>query len=100
MKRIALALAALLGLASCSQKSDQTQIYLQRFWGECGAAYGQHRRCKAGARADHHHDYQSFNANNPTFMSNQRRRLPVYAHCRRRSPRAISHLVTRHQAYG
>jgi len=40
MKRIALALAALFALASCSQKSDQTQIYLQRFWGECGAVYG------------------------------------------------------------
>lgn len=40
MKRFALAFAALLSLASCAPKSERTQIYLQRFWGECGAAYG------------------------------------------------------------
>ena len=40
MKRIALALAAFLALASCTPKSSQTQIYVQRFWGECGAIYG------------------------------------------------------------
>ncbi|MEO8177113.1 MAG: extracellular solute-binding protein [Sphingomicrobium sp.] len=40
MNRIVLALAAFCALASCAPKSDQTQIYLQRFWGECGAVYG------------------------------------------------------------
>ena len=40
MTRIALALAAYVALGSCAPKSERTQIYLQRFWGECGAAYG------------------------------------------------------------
>jgi multiple sugar transport system substrate-binding protein len=30
----------LLALASCTAKSDRTEIYLQRFFGECGALYG------------------------------------------------------------
>ncbi|WP_310469174.1 extracellular solute-binding protein [Sphingomonas sp.] len=40
MKRLALALAALVALGSCAPESDRTEIYLQRFWGECGALYG------------------------------------------------------------
>jgi multiple sugar transport system substrate-binding protein len=40
MRRLALlACAALLG--SCNQADDRTGIYLQRFFGECGAVYGQ-----------------------------------------------------------
>ena len=40
MRRFALALAAALSLVSCAPKVERTQIYLQRFWGECGAVYG------------------------------------------------------------
>ena len=41
MKRLVLAAAACLAaLTSCSQGDDRTHIYLQRFFGECGAVYG------------------------------------------------------------
>jgi multiple sugar transport system substrate-binding protein len=40
MRRIAAALAALLALGSCARSDDKTHIYLQRFFGECGAEYG------------------------------------------------------------
>ena len=40
MKRALLALAVAVLLGSCSKKDDRTEIYLQRFWGECGAVYG------------------------------------------------------------
>jgi multiple sugar transport system substrate-binding protein len=40
MKRIAAVLAALLMLGSCAKQDDRTHIYLQRFFGECGAEYG------------------------------------------------------------
>jgi multiple sugar transport system substrate-binding protein len=40
MKRLTFALAALLALGSCAKHDGKTQIYLQRFWGECGAVYG------------------------------------------------------------
>lgn len=39
MKRIAVALA-LLALGSCARSDHKTHIYLQRFFGECGADYG------------------------------------------------------------
>lgn len=40
MKRGLLALAALSALASCTRADDRTSIYVQRFFGECGAVYG------------------------------------------------------------
>jgi multiple sugar transport system substrate-binding protein len=40
MKRILLCLAAALLLGSCAQQDKKTHIYLQRFFGECGAEYG------------------------------------------------------------
>jgi len=40
MRRLAFALLALLALASCSKSDHKTHIYLQRFFGECGAEYG------------------------------------------------------------
>jgi multiple sugar transport system substrate-binding protein len=38
--RAAAALAALLALGSCTRADHKTHIYLQRFFGECGAEYG------------------------------------------------------------
>ena len=35
-----MALLALLALGSCTQADDRTHLYLQRFFGECGAEYG------------------------------------------------------------
>jgi multiple sugar transport system substrate-binding protein len=40
MRRIAAAAAALLTLGSCSNGDSKTHLYLQRFFGECGADYG------------------------------------------------------------
>jgi multiple sugar transport system substrate-binding protein len=40
MKRAAAALLALLLLGSCARADHKTHIYLQRFFGECGAEYG------------------------------------------------------------
>ena len=40
MRRVLLGLAAGLALASCTRDDDKTHIYLQRFFGECGAKYG------------------------------------------------------------
>lgn len=40
MKRAAAALAALLALGSCARSDHKTHLYLQRFFGECGADYG------------------------------------------------------------
>ena len=40
MKRIAAALLAMLALGSCAQSDRRTHLYLQRFFGECGAEYG------------------------------------------------------------
>jgi multiple sugar transport system substrate-binding protein len=40
MKRVLLAIAVVLSLASCARDDDKTHIYLQRFFGECGAEYG------------------------------------------------------------
>jgi multiple sugar transport system substrate-binding protein len=40
MKRIAAALLALLAVGSCSPDDGKTHLYLQRFFGECGAEYG------------------------------------------------------------
>ena len=40
MKRVAAALLAMLALGSCARGDDKTHIYLQRFFGECGADYG------------------------------------------------------------
>ena len=40
MKRIAAALLAMLALGSCAQSDHKTHLYLQRFFGECGAEYG------------------------------------------------------------
>jgi multiple sugar transport system substrate-binding protein len=39
-KRAAAALLALIALASCTPADHKTHIYLQRFFGECGAEYG------------------------------------------------------------
>ena len=40
MRRFLLAIAAAIALASCSKDDGKTHIYLQRFFGECGAEYG------------------------------------------------------------
>ena len=40
MRRIAAALLVALALGSCTKADHQTHIYLQRFFGECGAEYG------------------------------------------------------------
>ncbi|WP_294172546.1 extracellular solute-binding protein [uncultured Sphingomonas sp.] len=40
MMRLLLAVLAALALGSCAQADDKTHIYLQRFFGECGAEYG------------------------------------------------------------
>jgi len=40
MKRAAAALLALFALGSCSRSDGRTHLYLQRFFGECGAEYG------------------------------------------------------------
>jgi multiple sugar transport system substrate-binding protein len=40
MKRLFAALAALLMLGSCTRADHRTHLYLQRFFGECGAQYG------------------------------------------------------------
>lgn len=40
MKRLLLLAVALVGLSSCGS-SDRTEIVVQRFFGECGAVYGQ-----------------------------------------------------------
>ena len=40
MKRIAAALLAMLALGSCAKGDHKTHLYLQRFFGECGAEYG------------------------------------------------------------
>jgi len=40
MKRAVAALLALLALGSCAQADHRTHLYLQRFFGECGAEYG------------------------------------------------------------
>ncbi|MFL6720257.1 MAG: extracellular solute-binding protein [Sphingomonas sp.] len=40
MRRTAAALAALLALGSCARSDHKTHLYLQRFFGECGAEYG------------------------------------------------------------
>lgn len=40
MKRAAAVLLALCALGSCTRADQKTHIYLQRFFGECGAEYG------------------------------------------------------------
>ncbi|MEA3060055.1 MAG: multiple sugar transport system substrate-binding protein, partial [Sphingomonadales bacterium] len=40
MKRILAALVIALSLGSCAKPDHRTHLYLQRFFGECGAAYG------------------------------------------------------------
>ncbi len=40
MRRFILAIVAALALGSCGQNDGKTHIYLQRFFGECGAEYG------------------------------------------------------------
>ena len=40
MKRVAAALLAMLALGSCVSGDHKTHLYLQRFFGECGAEYG------------------------------------------------------------
>ncbi len=40
MKRITASALALLALGSCARSDHKTHIYLQRFFGECGADYG------------------------------------------------------------
>ena len=41
MKRLAFSLAAALALAGCGDSDERTEIVVQRFFGECGALYGQ-----------------------------------------------------------
>jgi multiple sugar transport system substrate-binding protein len=41
MKRPAFAILAALALGSCGNADDRTEIIVQRFFGECGAVYGQ-----------------------------------------------------------
>ena len=40
MRRAAAALIAMLMLGSCARDDGKTHLYLQRFFGECGAEYG------------------------------------------------------------
>jgi multiple sugar transport system substrate-binding protein len=40
MKRLVLAILAALAVGSCAKSDGKTHIYLQRFFGECGAEYG------------------------------------------------------------
>ena len=40
MRRLAALLLALLALGSCGKADDRTRIYVQRFFGECGAEFG------------------------------------------------------------
>jgi multiple sugar transport system substrate-binding protein len=40
VNRVAAAIVALLALGSCARSDHQTHLYLQRFFGECGAQYG------------------------------------------------------------
>ena len=40
MKRLAALMLALVALGSCGKADDRTRIYVQRFFGECGAEYG------------------------------------------------------------
>ena len=40
MKRLAAALLVALSLGSCAKPDHRTHLYLQRFFGECGAEYG------------------------------------------------------------
>jgi multiple sugar transport system substrate-binding protein len=40
MKRALAAMLALLALGSCAKSDHKTHLYLQRFFGECGAEYG------------------------------------------------------------
>jgi multiple sugar transport system substrate-binding protein len=40
VRRLALILLAALALGSCTEGDGRTRIYLQRFFGECGAEYG------------------------------------------------------------
>ncbi|MFL6735179.1 MAG: ABC transporter substrate-binding protein [Sphingomicrobium sp.] len=40
MKRLLATITAAVLLAGCWKPEKQTRIYLQRFWGECGAIYG------------------------------------------------------------
>ena len=40
MRRAAAALLACIALGSCAQPDHKTHLYLQRFFGECGAEYG------------------------------------------------------------
>jgi len=40
MRRIAAAFVLLLALSSCARNDHKTHIYVQRFFGECGAEYG------------------------------------------------------------
>lgn len=40
MRRIAAVLVAALALGSCARSDHRTHLYLQRFFGECGAEYG------------------------------------------------------------
>ena len=40
MKRLAGVALSLLALGSCSRGDGKTHLYLQRFFGECGAEYG------------------------------------------------------------
>jgi multiple sugar transport system substrate-binding protein len=41
MKRLAFLVLAMLALGSCARREPQTEIVIQRFFGECGAVYGQ-----------------------------------------------------------
>jgi multiple sugar transport system substrate-binding protein len=41
MRLVPVLLASILLLASCGRGDDRAEIYLQRFFGECGAVYGQ-----------------------------------------------------------
>ena len=40
MRRMLAAILVALALGSCAQADDRTHLYLQRFFGECGAEYG------------------------------------------------------------
>ena len=65
-------------LGGCSEASEREGIYLQRFFGECGAVYGTHdrRRQGRGRVRHHHHDDQQLQRREPRQRRSARMSSP------------------------